>query len=71
MNDRETEATIAICAAAERLAKSPTKSTAHMAMSERTDGIRQMLLDLYKLADRDGCIAAAWAYEVLTSQVPT
>lgn len=47
------------------LADSPTESTLHMSVDERTAGIAQMLDDLYQLATRDGCIAAAWALEKL------
>lgn len=49
--------------AAEKLAHSPTKSTLHMGHAERVSGIAQMLIDLYRLANEDGCIAAGWAYE--------
>jgi hypothetical protein len=32
---------------------------------ERYDAIRQMLCDLNRLAREDGCIAAAWALDVI------
>lgn len=50
-------------AAAESLATRPTKSMEAMHVEDRANGIEQMLLDLRKLAEADGCIAAAWAYE--------
>lgn len=50
-------------AAAETLSLFPTTSTKHMWHEEREDGVRQMLLDLHRLATDDGCIAAAWAFE--------
>lgn len=49
--------------AAIRLARFPTRSTAHMDQFERADGITQMIADLDQLAKADGCIAAAWAAE--------
>lgn len=52
---------------AERLAYYPTKSTAHMSHEERVDGIAQMLADLDCMAKNDGCIAAAWALEFVTT----
>jgi hypothetical protein len=42
-----------------------TPSTKHMSPEERQDGIDQMIADLTKLAEVDGCIAAAWALEVV------
>ncbi len=50
---------------ATKLAAVPTKSTAHMELQERIDGIEQMLDDLARLAAVDGCISAAWALEKL------
>lgn len=49
---------------ARRLASHPTASTAHMERGERVAG------DLRRLASEDGCIAAAWALEVLDELVP-
>ena len=51
---------------ASELALIPTKSTRHIHLKEREDGIGQMLRDLEMLARIDGCIAAAWALEFLT-----
>ena len=51
--------------AVDRLAKTPTESTKHMTFEERQHGVVQMILDLHKLADRDGNVAAAWALEKL------
>jgi hypothetical protein len=51
---------------AESLSKIPTKSTAGMHETDRVNGIEQMLVDLRQLAEGDGCIAAAWAYELAT-----
>lgn len=45
----------------------PTESTKHMSQGERKDGILTMLGDLRRLAERDGCIAAAWAFEKLVA----
>jgi hypothetical protein len=59
----EAAANIEIAAAIDVLCKVPTKSTAHMDEQERRDGLGVMLADLFTLARRDGCIAAAWAYE--------
>ena len=50
-----------------RLASTPTASTKHMMFNERVEGIEQMLADLKRLALADGCIAAAWALEYLSS----
>jgi hypothetical protein len=47
------------------LAVNATESTAHMELSERKEGIAQMLRDLYRLAREDGCVSAAWALEYL------
>lgn len=68
-NDRPGEAGLELdenqLTVAKALAAVPTKSTAHMELQERTDGINQMLEDLAMLAAKDGCIAAAWALEKL------
>lgn len=48
-----------------KLAKVPCKSTRHMPASERESGIRQMLDELDSLAAIDGCVAAAWASEII------
>lgn len=52
-----------------RLANMPIPSMEHMAPAiehpERFDGIRQMLHELNDLARKDGCIAAAWALDVI------
>lgn len=50
---------------ADRLAKHPLNSYRHMSHEELAAGIKQMLADLDTLAMRDGCIAAAWAVEVI------
>lgn len=50
---------------AARLATVPIRSTVGMCEQERLDGTKQMLDDLGALAENDGCIAAAWALEVL------
>lgn len=52
-----------------KLAFVVTPSTEHMSFSERRAGISQMLNDLAKLATDDGCIAAAWALEVIETVV--
>ena len=49
----------------EYLSTIPTISTKHMEQAEREAGIQTMLNDLFHLADRDGCIAAAWALEII------
>ena len=54
--------------AADKLAKTQTQSTQHMAEQERADGILQMLRDLNRLARENGCIAAAWALEFACEQ---
>lgn len=54
-------------AAADQLSLIDIKSTRHMEHDERADGIEVMLDDLHLLATRDGCIAAAWAWEILTT----
>ena len=51
----------------DELAELPTKSTQHMSIAERRDGIAVMLDDLRMLATRDGCIAAGWALEFIES----
>jgi hypothetical protein len=51
---------------AEILAKTPTASTNTMHITDRFNGIHQMLLDLNELAKRDGCMAAAWALEFVS-----
>ena len=40
-----------------------TPSTNYMTTQEQLDGVRQMLDDLERLAEEEGCIAAAWALE--------
>ncbi len=45
-------------------------STRHMSQGEREDAIGQMLADLWMLAKNDGCIAAAWAYELCVNLKP-
>lgn len=52
-----------------QLARIPAKSTANMETQERENAIWQMMADLKKLANDDGCIAAAWAFEILQSPV--
>jgi hypothetical protein len=42
-------------------------STRHMSAAERLDGTRQMIRDLEALAHNDGCIAAAWALEFMST----
>lgn len=48
-----------------------TPSTEHMDRDERAAGVLQMLADLRMLAERDGCIAAAWALEALDTLTRT
>ncbi len=55
----------ALRALAMSLAKTPTRSTAHMAYGERVLGIEQMLSDLWRLTADDGLVAGAWALEFL------
>lgn len=50
---------------AEALATVPAPSTKHMEREEREQSVWQMLADLWRLAKSDGCIAAAWALEIL------
>lgn len=52
-----------------KLAFVVTPSTEGMSFNERRAGISQMLDDLAKLATDDGCIAAAWALEVIETVV--
>lgn len=47
------------------LARIDCPSYRHMEEQERADGILTMLNDLNQLARRDGCIAAAWALEMI------
>ena len=49
------------------LAQFKTDSTKHMERDERAIGVETMLSDLLQLAKNNGCIAAAWAYELLTT----
>lgn len=49
----------------EQIAFISCESTKHMEYTERLGGVRQMMVDLKQLAERDGCIAAAWAYDLL------
>jgi len=51
---------------AQTLAKMPTASTKSMDITDRSNGIYQMLCDLNQLARKDGCIAAAWALEFVS-----
>lgn len=53
--------------AANSLAHIIVPSTKHMEHGERADCIETALDDLYRLAKADGCIAAAWAFELLTA----
>lgn len=53
--------------AVEYLARLDLPTTRDMAMEDRRNGIRQMLLDLFRLAVNDGCVAAGFAVEVLTN----
>lgn len=53
---------------AKQLARRPVKGKVNL---EREDGIRQMLQDLLRLAQVDGCIAAGWALEAFCDLVPT
>ena len=61
------ELTYDIATVAEILADDYTVATApstkNMSRDERGRSIAQMLIDLKKLAENDGCIAAGWAYE--------
>lgn len=54
----------------QQMAAMVSPSTARMDPEERADGVRQMLEDLTMLARRDGCVAAAWALEVLLADKP-
>lgn len=47
------------------LARLRLPSTEHLTHQERVDGTRQMIADLHRIADSDGCIAAAWALELI------
>lgn len=58
-------------AAAAVMALIPTDSTRRMTTGERRAGIETMLADLLRLAEGDGCIAAAWALEKLLAMHPT
>lgn len=49
----------------ETLANLSIPSTQRMGQFEKYDGVQLMLSDLNALAEKDGCIAAAWALEVL------
>jgi hypothetical protein len=51
---------------ADILAENPTASTKSMHITDRCNGIHQMLCDLNQLARKDGCIAAAWALEFVS-----
>lgn len=42
-------------------------ATADRMSNQDHDGVLQMLTDLLALAHNDGCVAAAWAFEQLTS----
>jgi hypothetical protein len=48
----------------DRLASVPTHGTEHMRPVERRASVTVMLADLRRLAERDGCVAAAWALGV-------
>lgn len=52
---------------ADRLAHFDLAPTRHLAHEERAAGIDVMLNDLHCLADIDGCVAAAWAFELLAT----
>lgn len=55
-------------ATAESIADIDLPSMRHITdRDERIAGCRQMLEDLERLAKSDGCIAAAWALEVITN----
>lgn len=47
------------------LANYSTESMQSMCREDRVNAIAQMLADLYMLATKDGCVAAAWALEFL------
>ena len=47
-----------------------TKQFRHMTNEEYSAGVAQMILDLYDLATKDGCIAAAWSLELLSELYP-
>ncbi len=47
-----------------RLASIPTHGTEHLRPEERQASVTVMLADLRRLAERDGCVAAAWALGV-------
>jgi hypothetical protein len=49
----------------EVLSRVSTESTHYMTVEERSYGIAVMLGDLNRLAREDGCIAAAWALEMI------
>lgn len=49
----------------EQLADMTIPSTTMMSRSERLAGTETMVADLTRLAEEDGCIAAAWALEML------
>lgn len=49
----------------EALADIPIPSTEYMCQEDKCGGVAQMIDDLETLARKDGCIAAAWALEVL------
>lgn len=56
--------------------RQPPESMIDMDQCDRINGIRQMLQDLQRLAQQDGCAAAGWALEVLlpfgfTNRFPT
>lgn len=43
------------------------RCTKHMDEIDRLNGTRQMIRDLERLAEDDGCIAAAWALDFIAS----
>lgn len=47
------------------LADIPIASTEGMSQNEAIAGVAQMISDLQRLAQKDGCIADGWALEVL------
>lgn len=54
---------------AEKLNQIGTRYGSLMGSEEREAGIHQMILDLGTLAKQDGCVAAAWAIEMIRQYV--
>ena len=65
--EKHAQASKEIAAALPFLCGLEMPSTKHMEPGEKEDAIAQMLVDLHRLADEDGCIAAAWAFEFATN----